>query len=137
MVKLLNTQINSESGFTLIELVITTVVLALVVAAMASLFISVEDTNRQARNYALAVQYEHQLMENIRNSPYGGLVVGSTDFSATLPPDLRTPRTGTSTITEVDAAGLKRLDIAISYTEHQHVRKVETSTYIARRGIDR
>lgn len=135
MVKVFDAQ--PEAGFTLIELTITAVVLALVVTAMASLFISVEDTNRQAKNYALAVQYEHQLMENARNSPYASLAAGSTDFSSTLPPGLRSPRTGTTTITDIDPTNLKRLDIAISYTEHQHLRKVETSTYIARRGIDR
>lgn len=130
-------KLKAQDGFTLIELTITSVVLSLVVLSIANLFIAIEDTNRQARNIAIAVQLANEKMENYRNRPYSAMTVGVTDFTTSLPATLHPPRSATSTVTEIDAGGLKRVDIAISYTEHSRTKNIQTSTLLARRGINR
>lgn len=126
-----------QSGFTLIELILTGTILASAVVTMVSLFISVEALNHRARNLTLATQIMQQQMESYRNTGYGSLPVGSNDFSAALPSSLTAPRSGTANITEVDPAGLKQIDVTINYTESGKTKTVESSTLVAIRGIDR
>jgi prepilin-type N-terminal cleavage/methylation domain-containing protein len=126
-----------QSGFTLVELVITASILAIASTGMVTLFTSAEALNRQARNLTVAGQLAHEKLENARNTLYNGLSVGTTDFSSSVPEALPAPKTGTVTVIEVDPLGLKRVDVAITWTDSGKTKRVQSSTLVARRGLNR
>lgn len=131
---------DNQAGFTLIETLVALVVIAMSVAAVLTAFIAVESLNRRARNLTIATQAANQQLETYRNTAYAGIPTGANqDLSSLLTPypSLGTPRSALATITEIDPAGLKQVDIAISYTESGKTKNVQVSTLIARRGINR
>ena len=129
-----------EAGFTMIEIMIASITIALTVAAVASAFNTVEVLNRRARNLTIATQLVQQQMEVYRNTPFAGLpVAGTTDVSSILSPypSLGSPRSATATVTDVDPGDLKQIDITLSYTESGHTKTVEATTQIAVRGLNK
>jgi type II secretory pathway pseudopilin PulG len=128
------------SGFTLIELVVTTAFLGIVVVAISSLFIGLRQINKTADSFTTASQVAQQIMEKYRNTPYSSITVGTTDVTATELagyPTLLTPRSATVTVTEVDVTGLKQLEVAITYKDRTGIKHVELSTLISYKGINK
>jgi prepilin-type N-terminal cleavage/methylation domain-containing protein len=128
-----------QAGFTLLELIITASVAAIIVIVVIEGFISVEQINRNARNLTIATQLAQQQMEQVRNTPYNNIATGTSDISSILSPypSLENPRTATQTVTVLDASGLKQVDIAISYTIYRRTKHVQVSTQVASVGINK
>ncbi len=131
---------SADRGFTLIELVVTIAFMGVVIVSLSGLFISLRQTNRAANNYTIATQVAQQLIEQYRNTPYSSIAVGATDVtsSALGPyPSLLTPRSATVTTTQVDADGLKQIDVAISYKDRTGTRTVALTTLVSYKGVNR
>jgi prepilin-type N-terminal cleavage/methylation domain-containing protein len=129
--------LGEESGFTLVELIVTATLVAIFVVAVIQMFISIDNINRQSRNLALATQLAQRHMESYRNTGYASIPVSPVDdFTSQMPSNLASPRSATATITEVND-GLKRVDIAIYYNEGSKRKNVNISTLIAAQGIDK
>jgi prepilin-type N-terminal cleavage/methylation domain-containing protein len=132
--------VRSSRGFTMIELVVTMAFMGIVIVAISELFTGVRQTNRAADNYTVAVQVAQQLVEKFRNTPYSSIAVGTTDVtsSALSPyPNLLSPRSATTTVTLVDASGLKQVDVAVSYKDRTGTKDVRLSTVISYKGVNR
>gem|GEM_PF-1681361 len=130
----------SSNGFTIIELVVTMAFMGIVIVAISELYTGVRQANRTANNYTIAVQVAQQLVEKYRNTPYSNIAVGTTDVtsSALTPyPSLLSPRSATTTVTVIDAAGLKQLDVAVSYKDRAGTKDVRLSTLISYKGVNR
>ena len=130
----------SVNGFTMIELIVTMAFAGIVIVALSELFTGLRQTNRAANNYTVAVQVAQQLIEKFRNTPYSSIVVGTTDVtsSALTPyPNLLTPRSATTTVTLVDASGLKQVDVAVSYKDRTGTKNIQLSTIISYKGVNR
>jgi type II secretory pathway pseudopilin PulG len=124
----------------MIELVVTMAFMGIVIVAVSELFTGVRQTNRAANNYTVAVQVAQQLIEKFRNTPYSSITVGTTDVtsSALSPyPNLLSPRSATTTVTLVDASGLKQVDVAVSYKDRTGTKDVRLSTVISYKGVNR
>lgn len=130
--------LDKQNGFTLVELIITATFVAAASAAIVGIFITIEHLNRESRNLTIATQIAQQKLETYRNANYNSIAVTppADDFSGMLPANFGTPKSALVTVTET-TPGLKKVDIAISYTENKVPKKVQISTYIAQRGIDR
>lgn len=129
-----------QAGFTLIELVIASMALAVMIVSVLTTFNNVENNNLQARNIVIATQVAQQQMEVYRNMTYASIPIGSNqDVSSILSPypQLKTPRSATVNVTETVAGYLKQVDIDIKYTERGRTRHVQESTLISARGINR
>lgn len=128
---------HSESGFTLLEVVVTTMLMSVVFLVISESMAGLQAMNRQARNYLNAVEYAQHRLEYYRNAGYNS-IPDSEDFTSSLPGELTTPRSGTMVFSDLNPviAGLKKLDITISYKDGS-VRTVMVSTLVAQRGIDR
>lgn len=123
------------NGFTLIEIVIATALTGLLVISVTNLFIITEDAQRQAQRKETATRAGEQKIEGLRNNHYNNLEPGTTiDFTNELPDKLNEPRSGTVEITE-PAAGLRRLDLRITYYDGSRERRVDLSTVIGNVGI--
>jgi len=131
-------RVQADSGFTLIELVVTAAFMGVVIVALMGTFAQVGFLGRDASNLTVATKVAEQEMEVYRNTPFSSLVLGSHDFSANLSPypALGVPRTAAVVVSQVDPAGLDQIDITVTYTDHGRVQTIGMSTQIAYKGIN-
>ena len=125
----------SDTGFTMVELLVTIVVLAIVAGGISLLFSSiqyVQAAGSYQRTATLAAQRE---IESLRTSNYTALTAGQTiNFSSELAASLPGPATGTATISE-PVSGVKRADVVISYKFHGQTKNIKVSSLIGEIGI--
>lgn len=130
---------NSEDGFTLIELVVTSVVLSTMFLAILGLFGTLRDINARANNLTVATEAAQQQLETFRNLPYGSIAVGTQNTTSQLAnyPSLGASRSSSSVVTLVDNRGLKQLDVSLTYFDRGIQKQLQVSTLIALSGINR
>lgn len=128
-----------DGGFTLIELIITCVVIATMFLAIFGLFNTLRVINARANNLTIANEAAQQQMESIRNLPYAAIPLGTVDTTAQLSvyPQLGTSRSSSTSVTSADSRGLKKLDVVVNYDDRGIAKKLKVSTLIALNGIDR
>lgn len=128
----------NQRGFTLVELVVTATLVAVASMAIIGIFITIGTLNRQSRNLAVATAIAEQKVETYRDAGYAAIPVGNPgeDFSSMLPTNFGNPKSAVANVTVV-SPGLKRVDILINYTEGGTPKKVQTTTLMAERGINR
>lgn len=128
----------NESGFTLIELVVTTAFMGIVIVALMGMYAQVGFLGRDASNLTIATKVAEQEMEVYRNTPFSALILGSHDFSAKLSPysALGSPRTAIVAVSQVNPAGLDQIDITVTYTDHGRVQTIGMSTQMSYKGIN-
>jgi len=127
--------VRKQNGFTIVELVITIVFLGFVVLGISQLYVSIQRIQEQTAYLQAASHAAQTEVESLRNDNYNALTAGQNiDFTAQLPTTLPTPRTGTVVVSEPQA-GLKRVDVTITYTEHTHQHKVALTSLIGVIGI--
>lgn len=129
----------SRSGFTILEQLVAATVLLVTFAAVSQAFVGIGIVNNRANAQTQAIELMQEKLELIRNTPYNDLDVGTTSFESDLGnyPSLKAPRTATITISEVTPGTLKRVDIAINYTQSGISRSVSTATLVGLRGLNR
>jgi len=125
----------SQKGFTLVELIVAIVIIGFMVTGITSLYIAVEKTQSKTRMLETATRAGEKKIEELRNSHYSALQNGSTiNFTNELPNTLPSPRSGTVAVSE-PIAGIKRVDLNITYKDGNSDRKVELSSMIGVLGI--
>lgn len=124
-----------SGGFTLIELLVTIVIAGFVIAAISSLVISIDSTQRSTELLETATRAGEQQIESLRNNSYNTLVPGTDiNFTNQLPARLPTPKNGTVIVTEpID--GVRRVDVTITYRDGDRERNVKLSSLIGQIGI--
>lgn len=124
-----------DTGFTIVELLVTTVVAGLIIIAVTTLFITIERTQRSTQLLETATRAGEQQIESLRNSNYGALTPGETiTFTNNLPSRLPSPRTGTVVVSE-PTTGVRRVDVTISYKDGNKQKQVRLSSLIGQLGI--
>jgi prepilin-type N-terminal cleavage/methylation domain-containing protein len=129
----------NERGFSLLELVVSAAVMGVLIVAIYTFFVQVRDVNRFASNLVIANQVLQQQLETYRNTPYNNLTTGTQSVSSILSPypSLRSPRSATAVITELQVNGLKQIDLTISYTDNGGTKTIAATTLVAARGINK
>ncbi|HSX06414.1 MAG TPA: type II secretion system protein [Candidatus Saccharimonadia bacterium] len=124
-----------QTGFTIVEVMITIVFLGFVVAGITEVYLSIQRLQEQTAWLQSASHAAQTEIESLRNTSYNGLTSGQTiNFSSTLPTTLPGPRTGTVVVSEPQT-GLKRVDVTISYNDHGSTRSVKLTSLIGIIGI--
>lgn len=126
-----------QDGFTLVELLLTIIVLGIAIVSIGGLYYALQISQVQTQHLDLATRAARTEIEDLRNNGYNTLVDGSTiDFTNSLPSSLPPSKTGTVGVSEpVD--GLKRVDVTIKYTDYGKVQTVTLSSDIGVIGIGR
>jgi prepilin-type N-terminal cleavage/methylation domain-containing protein len=127
-----------QSGFTLIEFIVAATLLATIVVAVATTLDSIKAINFSANNLTIGTEAAQQQLELYRNTPYNQIALGTQDISSSLSayPSLKSPRSATATVTQVDPDGIKQVDIAITYTGQGGTKRIQVSTRVANKGLN-
>ena len=124
-----------QEGFTLVELLAAIGIMGIMVIAIVSLYITIENTQSRSYHLEIATRAGEKQIESLRNSQYGALVPDtSIDFSNDLPDELPEPKTGTVDVSEPEL-GLRRVDVTITYNERGGDKTVKQSSFIGIIGI--
>src|ERR1019366_5000134 len=80
-----------DSGFTLVELMVTIVVLGIVISSLGGLYYVLQIAEVQSQHKDLAVRAARTEIENLRNDGYDSLIPGNninftSSLSSALPP---------------------------------------------------
>lgn len=126
----------NQTGFSIVEIVVGTVVIGIMVIALTNTFIAINVIQRRSANLSLATRIGEQKIESLRNNHYNTLPISPPplDFTNELPAQLAGPRSATVTISEPQP-GIKRLDISISYREGRQTKNLHLSSLIGNLGI--
>jgi prepilin-type N-terminal cleavage/methylation domain-containing protein len=126
----------SQSGFTIVELATAIVVMGIIIPAVSIALTNLAVVNHQARDQALANFIAQNKVESLRSIGFNALNAGTTDFSASLPNIMGSPKSASYTITnDTPTTGVKQIDISISYTEYKKTRNLSYRTYVSELGV--
>jgi len=124
-----------EGGFTLVELLVTIVVLGIVISSLGSLYYLMQITEVQSQHYDLAVRAARTEIEDLRNNGYSSLTPGNNiDFTSSLPSSLPRDRDGTVAVSQ-PLPDLRKVDVTITYTDYGKSMTVELSSDIGIIGL--
>lgn len=126
--------VKHNSGFTMVELLVTIVVIGIVFTGVSSIFISIQRIQVKTNYLESATKSAQKEIESLRNRNYNNLTAGqSIDFSDELV-GLPSNSTGTVAITE-PTQGIKRVDVTVSYNYEGQSKNVVLSSLIGVIGI--
>ena len=124
-----------EAGFTLVEMIVTIVVLGIVISSLGGLYYIMQQAAVRAQHLDQATRAARTEIEQLRNTGYSLLTPGTPiDFTSSLPTSLPADRNGTVTVTQ-PTDDLKRVDVQVTYTDGGKAQKIILSSNIGIIGI--
>lgn len=127
--------IGKHSGFTLVEMLITIVVLGIAISSIAALYYNMQGVQVRSRHLDLATRAAQTEIEVLRNNSYNSLTPDSSiDFTSSLPSSLPSNKKGTVYVSQPQA-DLRQLDVTITYTDGTVPQTVKLSSTIGVIGI--
>ena len=124
-----------QSGFTIPELIVTIVFIGFAFIGISQLYLDIDRVQSRTAYTQIATHAAQTEIESLRNADYNSLAANtSIDFSSSLPSTLPRPYSGTAAVTE-PMAGLKRVDVTVTYTDHGATQNVELTSLIGIIGI--
>jgi prepilin-type N-terminal cleavage/methylation domain-containing protein len=125
----------SEGGFSLVELLVTIIVLGVVITSLGGLYYLTQVTEVQSQHFDIAVRAARTEIEDLRNEGYNSLNPGTNiNFTSSLSSVLPSGATGTVVISE-PIPGLRRVDVTIAYTDYGKSQTITLSSSIGVIGI--
>ncbi|MBA3757393.1 hypothetical protein H0X09_00800 [Candidatus Saccharibacteria bacterium] len=121
-------------GFTIVELIITIVLMGIIIPAVAIGITNLAVINYQSRNLVLVNTLAQNKVETLRSFGYNSINNGTTAFTSEIPGTVGGPKSATYTIT-TPQTGLKQIDVSITFTEYKVSRTVAFRTYISELGV--
>lgn len=126
---------NKQQGFTIVELLVATLIIGIVAASISTLFISINTLQRKTARIDSATRAAQREVEMLRNDNYASLTAGqSLSFTDRLPNSLPADRNGTVTVSE-PSPDLKRVDVTVTYTDSGKQERIVLSSLIGVIGI--
>lgn len=133
--RLTTTSSRDEAGFTLVEMIVTIVVLGIVITGLGSLYYIMQQAAVRAQHLDMATRAARTEIEQLRNTGYSALTPGTPiDFTSSLPTGLPADKQGVVTVTQ-PTDDLRRVDVQITYTDNGKAQEVILSSNIGIIGI--
>lgn len=123
-----------QSGFTIVELIVTLIVGGILAGGISTILSTHSSLSQRGRDVTVANSYAENKIESLRSAGYLGLTNGTTNLTSELPSELKAPRSGSMTISDVSAA-IKKVDITVTYSDQGAARTYSYSTYIGELGV--
>lgn len=125
---------SKQAGFTIIELLVVTVVFAVTVPALASMISLLGSINGRARDLSTIHALVENKVESLRSISFTGMIDGTTDFTGELPATISPPRSATHTISAISPS-LKQIEVNVTYSDRGQPRNLTYKTYIGELGV--
>lgn len=134
----------NNGGFTVVELLITLIVVGVVFVAFTTTFAGVENISKKGSDIATASAAAFSKLESYENLDFNSLPATSPngtlkqveDFSASLPSVLEAPRSGKVYI-NTQSTTLKQVDVQVTFGSGASQRFIEYDTFIQKNGVGR
>jgi prepilin-type N-terminal cleavage/methylation domain-containing protein len=123
-----------EVGFTLVELLVCILVAGVVIVSLNQVVNSYMGVSRQGRYLNSANSYIEAKVEELRNKGYNSLAIATTNLTSELSSQLPRSRSASMTVS-MPSAGLKKVDLTVSYDDQGHTNTYNYTTYIGEIGV--
>lgn len=124
----------ATGGFTLVELLVTIAAGAIIIASLSSLTTNYLHLGQRGRFLSIANSFVESKFEELRNTGYNGIPLGTTSLTGSLSTQLPPSRSATMTVTS-PYLGIKQVDITISYSDQGLSNSYGYTTYIGELGV--
>lgn len=125
---------NSSEGFTLVELLVSIAVGAIVIASLNMLVSGYLHVSQRGRYLNAANSFVEGKVEALRNSGYNTLSSGTTSLTSQLPSSLPPSRSASMTVS-APSNGIKQVDITVSYKDQGSTQTYSYTTYLGELGV--
>jgi len=127
---------NKEKGFTLVEILVTIVVVAVALMALLSVFIYGFNLLSRMKQTAIATQCAQEELENIRNLTYDEILALGPSFTNDNLTLLQNS-SGVRTVEDSVGPDIKKLTLSVFWTYRGQNMRKDIVTYITREGINK
>ncbi|HSX47293.1 MAG TPA: prepilin-type N-terminal cleavage/methylation domain-containing protein, partial [Patescibacteria group bacterium] len=127
-------KIKNEGGLTLVELLVTIALAAVVVVSLTTVVTTYLHVAQRGRYLNLANSFVESKFEQLRNNGFNSLSLGTTSLTSQLTPQLPLSRTASMTISS-PYTGVDQVDISISYKDQGKTQTYAYTTYIGELGV--
>jgi prepilin-type N-terminal cleavage/methylation domain-containing protein len=129
--------IENKKGFSIVELVVAIALLGGLAASASSFVLGINNIQKRVKHRESALRTAQNQMETLRNEKYNTLENGvDIDFTSSLPDDLPPNKSGTVSVSE-PMAGIKRVDVVVSYQDGNTPHTVKLSSLIGQIGLSK
>ena len=119
-----------RSGFTIIEVLVVTVVFAIGLLMLTTLFGSLQRAQRDANYLTIATQAARAEIEKIRTARFSTVANGES-FTSSLPSTLPSGSTGTIAVSiPANAPNSKQIEATVNYPIGSTTKTVTVSAYV-------
>jgi prepilin-type N-terminal cleavage/methylation domain-containing protein len=125
---------NKQSGFTIIELLISIAVFGVVIPGLVALINGINDLNDRARDLSVINGLVENKVESLRSISFVGINNGTVDFTSELPATIGGPKSANYTVSSASTS-LKQIDINISYQDNGTTKNINYRTYLGELGV--
>lgn len=131
-----------EEGFTLIEVLVTMVILSGVLTALLSCFIYGLSIISRMKQTAIATQIIQEQLEDIRDKTYDEIVSLGTSFENTRLDQLSTQSGGEEAsggvvVESSEGDDIKKITVTVQWTYRGRAQREDLVTFITREGINK
>jgi prepilin-type N-terminal cleavage/methylation domain-containing protein len=124
----------SSEGFTIVEILVSIAVAAVVTMALNSVVTTYLHVSQRGRYLNLANSYVEAKIEALRNEGYNSLSAGTSSLTSELPSQLALTRSASMTVTN-PSGGIKQVDITVNYKDQGFTNSVSYTTYLGELGV--
>lgn len=125
---------NCQAGFTMVELLVSVIVVVILVAGINSIYLTHLTESHRVRNLALVNSFAENKVEALRSAGFLNLSDGTTDISSELPADLWSPKSASLQISSAES-GLKDIYLTITYSDSGTNQTFNYQTYLGELGV--
>ena len=131
-----------EEGFTLIEVLVTMMILSGVLTALLSCFIYGLNVISRMKQTAIATQVIQEQLEDIRDKTYDEVVSLGTSFDNTRLDQLSNTSgceeaSGGLTVEDSEGDDIKKVTVTVQWTYRGRAQREDLVTFITRDGINK
>lgn len=135
---------DDSSGFAIVELLITLIIIGVAFGAFTITFTTIQNINKKALDinransiaYGKLQEYENTLYPSLPATAPMGTLQQVEDFSASLPTSFQAPRTGKTYINTI-SGNLKQVVVTVEFGNSDDKRIVQYATFIQKDGLGR
>ena len=138
------TLLDDEVGFSIVELLITLIIIGVFFGSFTLAFTSIQGINKKANDvmdanqvaFSKVQEYENKSFNSIPATTPSGSLVEVENFSASLPSTLEKPRTGKVYINTISPT-LKQIVVTIEFGSGDAIRRVQYGDFVQLQGVGR